>query len=431
MELEETLQHLLKWCQWTYLIQRPFNYDDATLVNIEDVSHYVDQYNEGSDITATLDKYTDGIKKREWLESIRGHMNPTKGVIGVPIAYAIRTDSPLPAVHPGPGLPNFDTELLTRGRHTAFFWASDNRKVWNIIQKLCRHTSAWSLIAPFEGAMNGRMAYRALVRQFMGPDARHLLMQQAGTIINDSRFDNKSRNFSFDKFCARFRQALIDFGPNDQMSPEMTVVKIMDAWRVQELMHLAAIIFSSDKYKFDLEETITFLATNLRTLQTSHKPKGRNVGAYEQKNDGYQPKKQKGGPKGGSKGGKGKKFTGHKKWTKSSGKSSKGYDPQNPGQYVKLAVWNSWTDEEKAAAREDRRKKGIGSSAQTSNISSIKTQKSTVRFVDDAKVHIASDTETEEDEDEEAQPSKKRKTNAFNSSKVTQSKSGKPTKMGN
>ena len=175
-----------------------------------------------------------------------------------------------------------------------------------------------------------------------------------------------------------------------------------------------------------MEETITFLATNLRTLQTSHKPKGRNVSAYEQKNDGYQPKKQKGGPKGAE----GKKFTGHKKWTKSSGKSSKGYDPQNPGQYVKLPVWRSWTDKERAAAREDRRKKGIGSSAQTSNISSVKTQKSTVRFVDDAQVHISSDTETEDEEAEDAPPSKKRKTDAFNSSKVTQSRSGKPTKMG-
>ncbi len=38
--------------------------------------------------------------------------------------------------------------------------------------------------------------------------------------------------------------------------------------------------------------------------------------------------------------------------------------------------------------------------------------------------------EEEEEEEEEAPPSKKRKTNAFNSSKVTQSKSGKPTKMG-
>ena len=64
MELEETLQHLHKWCQCTYLIQRPFDYDQATLVNIENVSHYVDQYNDGADTTATLDTYTDGIKKR-------------------------------------------------------------------------------------------------------------------------------------------------------------------------------------------------------------------------------------------------------------------------------------------------------------------------------------------------------------------------------
>ena len=416
MELEETLHNLQRYCRYWFMIQRPFTYAGATLDNIEIVSNWLGQFTTPSDFPVELERFTDSLKKRQWLEGIEGRLQQTIGKAGLPIAYAVRHDSPLPAVDPGIGLPSLDEELQTRGRHTAHFWAADNRLVWNMIYKVCFGTTAWSLAQSYEKTKNVRMAYRALVRQYMGPDTRHLLMQEAGRVINDSRFDNKSRNFTFDKFCARFRQARIDHGPDNQLSPELEVVKIMDCWQVPELMHLIAMIFGTDKYKYNLEETITFLSANLRTLQTTHKPKGRNVSGYEQKDDGYQPRKQ-----GNKKGGKGgKKGSPHKKWSKS--KHSKGYDPKNPGKYVKGNEWKSWTDEEKAAAREDRRKKGIGSSAKeeteqrSSSISALKTQFKTVRIHDDAK----SDSDTEM-EDEEAQPASQADTSqavkAFNSSR--------------
>ncbi len=164
------------------------------------------------------------------------------------------------------------------------------------------------------------MAFKAIKNQYMGEDSRHLLMQEAGNIIQNSFFDGKSKDNTYHNHCGRYRRALVDLGTGNQMSSEMSVVKFMDGWQVDGLMHLASIIFSTDKYKYDLEETMTFLATNLRTLKTKNKPKS--------------------------------KISSVTKKRKKEGSSSPGFDPSNPGRFAPKKLWKEWTDQEKAAQRE-------------------------------------------------------------------------------
>ncbi len=322
MVLEETLQHLVKWCRYRYLIQRDLDYVEATLDTIESTSEWIDQYKEDKEDEPTgVEKFNDDeVNQRDWVESIEGHLEQTISVSGVPMAYVIRPETALATVDPGPGLPSLDEELLARGRHEGHYWPIDNRKLWFILRKACQGTEAWSLIAPYDKTKNGRMAFRAIKNQYMGEDSRHLLMQEAGKIIQNSFFDGKSKDNTYHHHCGSYRRAMVDLGTGNQMSNEMSVVKFMDGWQVDGLMHLASIVFSTDKYKYDLEETMTFLATNLRTLKTKNKPKS--------------------------------KISSVTKKRKKEGSSSPGFDPSNPGRFAPKKLWKEWTDEEKAAQRE-------------------------------------------------------------------------------
>ncbi len=198
-----------------YLIQRPLDYAAATLDNIETIGEWMAQYKDNPDDPTELEKFPDEMNKRDWIESIEGHLEQTISVSGVPMAYVIRPETALPAVDPGPGLPTLDQELLARGRLEGHFWDADNRKLWFLLRKICQGTTAWTLIAPYETTKNGRLAFRAIKKQYMGDDTRHLLMQEAGNIINNTIFDGKSKSNPFDKHCGGFRRAQVDLGPNN------------------------------------------------------------------------------------------------------------------------------------------------------------------------------------------------------------------------
>ena len=79
------------------------------------------------------------------------------------------------------------------------------------------------------------MAFKAMVKQYMGEDSRHLLMQEAGNIVQGPSYDRKSRNHILDNLCGSYRRALLDLGPEDQMSNTMEAVKFMDVFQVPEL----------------------------------------------------------------------------------------------------------------------------------------------------------------------------------------------------
>jgi hypothetical protein len=311
-----------------------------------------------------------------------------------------------PHVPPNPAIvvpalltPDLHDELMDRGRHSGFFWAADNKKLWDLMRSVCHGTTAWSSIARFERTHNGRGAYLAIMKQYLGEDAMHRLLLEAGRTVQNTRFDGSSRGFTYHKFCALFRRAMIDHGADNQLSPELQVIRFMNCFQVPTLVHLSAMIFGNPQYKYNLENTITFIATNLNAMETKNKP-ARNVSAFGQGN-GHKHKDK-------GKDYKGKHGNKRKPFDKSKGKgrgkdkvkSTKGFDSANPAAYSQ--DWYSFTQEEKDAARKARMKAGI---AKKSTISSI-TRKKGVSFENED----TSEDESEESDSDSEPPAKKQRT---------------------
>ena len=123
-----------------------------------------------------------------------------------------------------------------------------------MLQRKCVGTTAGNTIRQFQRTMDGRSAYLRLHRQVYGDDVRALMLEQAQNKLEKLRFDNRSKNFTFDTFIDKMRECFIDMGPDEQMTETRKVSKLMAAWQVPSLQHLSAIVLSNPQYKHDFEQ---------------------------------------------------------------------------------------------------------------------------------------------------------------------------------
>jgi len=237
-------------------------------------------------------------------------------------------------VDPGFAQPEFEIELRQRGRLDGHFYKADNAVVWLFLRGLCHGTTAWNLISPLEARRNGRGAYIALLAQFMGSDVEQVNIRNSEQFLATARFTNENKNHTFPKFTSHFRQALNDFGPDDQLSERRKVTKLMQAWQVPELMHLDAMVTGDPVRSQNLEAAITFLSDQLASLKNKNTyPMTRRLSAVEQSSDDEgSPKKQK---------------------TQHSNAQS-AFDPDDPTKYLPAKAWRTLTEDQKAAARRAR-----------------------------------------------------------------------------
>ena len=209
---EERLKQYARYEKYSYIVQRAVVYDEATLLVIGNVDQWFKTLPEdpGDDMVAT---YKPGIDRRAWIESIIDYFRSKKGVHSlVPLLYVIREETALPALDPGFGLPDLDQEVERRGRHDGAFYNSDKKTVWNFLALKCRGTDTWTTIEGYARRQDGREAFLALVRAFMGANVKRVLLKKAEQTLQFITFDNKSRNWTFEKFMGKFRQAIRDLG---------------------------------------------------------------------------------------------------------------------------------------------------------------------------------------------------------------------------
>ena len=79
----------------------------------------------------------------------------------------------------GFGQPSFDEELLTNGRHDGHYFPMDSKLVYYAIKKLVLNSTAYSCIIKWEKKFDGRSAYKALERNYLGPHVTHLIQRTA------------------------------------------------------------------------------------------------------------------------------------------------------------------------------------------------------------------------------------------------------------
>ena len=354
--VEEDLSHLHKWAKCNNLVQRNLAYADATLVNIRSVGTWMDQLPD-KDTAEEPGKFTTQAKFKALMEKLTQYLAVCTNTAGVPILYAIKLQDALPdaADDPGFGLPSFDEELATRGRLDGHYWVSTNRLVWNAIRKMCHGTDAWHHVKRFETARNGRGAHRALMQTHMGEDIQYTLRAAAETTLMSLKFDGRSRNFTYDTFTGRFKDALNELA-DQNMSEEHKVLKFRKAFQVVEFNHLHGIISSNPTYRNNLDNTIAFVGEQIRSAkQQNGSNQSRNLSSYTKANS----------------------KTAHKKWVNPKSKKHKKkrpkpatkFDPNNPGACLTKKAWNEMTPAQQEASRTARNEE-----QRAASIKSVKTK---------------------------------------------------------
>ena len=262
MAMEHRLVMLCVYAKFQYITDSNMTYAHCTRDLCKTVYDWMKSLAEDPD-EGTVKDFTEGANKKIWFESIRGYFSVKKGKTGFPLIYVIREEDD--AIDPAPawGTPTMDIFLETQGRHDGRFYASDNAAVWLLLRQKCHGTTAWNCIRSFETRRNGRGAYKALSSQYMGRSVTTLLLKRAETTLETLRFDGKSKNWTWDKFVGRYRDALHDLGPENQLSEQRKVIKLMSAFQVPHLAHFEAIVFNDPSLAGSLNEAVTFLGSQM------------------------------------------------------------------------------------------------------------------------------------------------------------------------
>ena len=368
LEEETRIGQLVHFCKLRYILQRPLAFGAATLENIEAVSVWFEQLEEDPAET-TVAVFSDGCNKKQWFESITGYLGLKKGkASGVPLLYVIREEAQLPGDGDDPGYGGYNTfndELIRRGRHNGHFWRSDNGEVWTFLRSKCHGTTAWTTIVAFQTTKNGRQAFLALLGQFLGADAKSLLLKRAERTLDSITFDGRSRNWTFDKFVGRLRESFIDLGPENQLTEERKVNKLMQAWQVSTLAHLGAVVSSNPAFRSNFNNCVNFLSQQLTQQQLMNRGPGRNVAAVAQ--EGIDSNNKQLAELQAQIKSLNRKLEDKRGGKKKPGKTpakknvASKFNPSNPGAYIPRAQWVKLSDEDKAKARAARDKDGIKS----------------------------------------------------------------------
>jgi hypothetical protein len=256
---------------------------------------------------------------------------------------------------PGVGLPTLQEELIRRTRHNGSHWEADNQTVWNIIRSLTHGGPGWNWVSTFHRKRDGREAYIALKKHYLGSSFVSKTMSDATTDLRNMFYTGKSRNFDFETFCGKMNKAFTDLSDNGQeYTEQMKVQMLLNATQDPLLEQAKLKVLGDDALMHNYSGTISYLKVALNAF-SNHVKSSRNIsvlhrGGRSSGSGGYRGGGGRGGGRGGrfGRGGRGR--------GRGQGPADK-FDPKDPGRSLTTKAWKEITDEQRALAREARRNK--------------------------------------------------------------------------
>ena len=104
----------------------------------------------------------------------------------------------------------------------------------------------------------------------MGSDVQQVLIRNAETFLENAKFEGRSKAWTWDKFIGKMRQAFSDLGPEDQMSDQRKVTKLIRAFQVPELNHLDAMVTGDAVRQNNFKTAVIFLSDQIAALKTKN-----------------------------------------------------------------------------------------------------------------------------------------------------------------
>ena len=339
--LENRLCMLWYFCRYMYMTQRRPDPVDASLANLQSVRQYMMNLDKNP---AKPGLFEGPAKARNFFEELDDYLSRAPGAGGLPLAYVTRKTPAISTPDSGYFQPSVEDDMHARGRHDGMFWVLDNNEVFAVL-RACLHGTQWyTWIKPFQRTRNGNGAYQAARNQFLGPSEQRAQTAEADTIIETLTFDGRNRNFTFAKFTTKLTKAFLDQGPDDQMSDEKKVTKLLKAIKCPNLTASKSTIMATEHLKTDYQAAVSFLQEQVSTelAATRGRPQdSRNVSSLDRSSRGGRGGRGRGGRRGG-RGGRGR------------GGGATRFDPANPNAYLARATWVAMTPAQQEAARAAR-----------------------------------------------------------------------------
>ena len=240
--------------------QRTFVANLATLERLEDMQTLMEEEREAKEKKITpLTKLESVAKIRVAIENINDHLFKLRGSSGVPLSYIIREDIiPLAAAH----YPDDISEMIGRAPHVGRFYRSDNEEVWNVIRTVLYDSDGWSWVTAFEATKDGRGAYFALKRHYLGTSHQSLIKSTADANVDNTYYDGDKRGFTFEKYCQIHKQAHKDLADFDEvMTEDRKVRKFLQGIRAQNLAPAKSTVIATDTLNMNFDATVNFMTT--------------------------------------------------------------------------------------------------------------------------------------------------------------------------
>ena len=180
IDQELVLKRLIQYCIYIYVVNRELNFEGATEENLNLVGEWFDLKEKEPD-PVEIPKFGDSNCKRQWTDAIKAHFALKKGASGLPLGYVTRDndEGTEDSDEADFGVPSFDEELLLNGRHSGHYFPMDNKLVYYTIKGLVLNSTAYSCIIRYEKTFNGRAAYKALERNYLGPHVTQLIQRHS------------------------------------------------------------------------------------------------------------------------------------------------------------------------------------------------------------------------------------------------------------
>ena len=197
--VEEGMKKLVLMVRFFDITGRILDFTPATIDNLNNLQVWFDQCASNSPKNYDgLEPFSESVDKKKWFDRLESLLESLIGYSRFPLKYVIRRAAA--GADRGFGLPSFDEELYSRGRHDGHYWDGDNKAVWEVLKTLCIGTIAWSTIESMTN--NGRLAYITLLDTFMGAGVKRTLMKRANARLESSIYDGRSRNWTWTKHVA-------------------------------------------------------------------------------------------------------------------------------------------------------------------------------------------------------------------------------------
>ena len=149
------------------------------------------------------------------LESLVLWISKHEGVTKAPLGYCLQTEHLAPPTAPDYRYGHADSiyssheaEMFARTPHFEDFralpfgsdFSTDNTKVWDLISKTFKSHPAWTVVRPFQKVKDGRGAYFALYKHYLGSSSVDNMSTSAENNLKNAAYTGESKKFNFDKY---------------------------------------------------------------------------------------------------------------------------------------------------------------------------------------------------------------------------------------